>query len=178
MYYWSKEFSGYIYWHCFGCYWVRGLYSCALPAGSPLNSRHYRGNNHNNNNSNNNNSNKNNNNNKQRPFAGGPVGSPSHRSRTSIQRLRGFCFTSGGSFPESPRGTWGSLGCPSRPDMFVRGRILEVQVRWKLCARSRSLGRWTKSPNAKGAAEGGDFFGCWIAFFQPAAQRRPQQHKQ
>ena len=51
---------------------------------------------------------------------------PSHRSRTSIHWLRGFCFTGGGSFPESPRGTWSSLGCPSRSDLFVRGRILEV----------------------------------------------------
>ena len=75
------------------------------------------------------------------PLPGDLERSPSHRSRTSIHRLRGFCFTGGGSFPESPRGTWGSLGCPSRPDMFVRGRILEVQVRWKLCARSRSLGK-------------------------------------
>ena len=36
-------------------------------------------------------------------------GSPSHRSRTSIHRLRGFCFAGGGSFPESPRGTWGPM---------------------------------------------------------------------
>ena len=45
-------------------------------------------------------------------LAGGLSGSPLHRSRTSIHRLRGFCFTGGGSFPESLRSTWGSLGCP------------------------------------------------------------------
>ena len=79
----------------------------------------------------------------QRPFAGGPFwieGPPSHRSRTSIPRLRGFCFTGGGSFPESPRGTWGSLGCPSRPEMCVPDRTLQVQVRWKL-----SVASWTCS---------------------------------
>ena len=72
-----------------------------------------------NSNSNNNNNHDNNNNND--PLPGDPVGSPSHRSRTSIHWLRGFCFTGGGSFPESPRGTWGSLACPSRLDLFVRG---------------------------------------------------------
>ena len=52
------------------------------------------------------------------PLPGDSLGSPSHRSRTSIPWLRGFCFTGGGSFPESPRSTWGSLGCPSRPPFF------------------------------------------------------------
>ena len=50
------------------------------------------------------------------PLPGAPFGgwAPSHRSGTSIHRLRGFCFTGGGSFPESPRSTWGFWGCPSR----------------------------------------------------------------
>ena len=61
-----------------------------------------------------------NNSNNSDPLAGIFIGPPSHRSRTSIHRLRGFCFTGGGSFPESLRSTWGSLGCPSRRAVVFR----------------------------------------------------------
>ena len=122
MYYWSKEFSGYIYWHCFGCYWVRGLYSCALPAGSPLNSRHYRGNNHNNNNnSNNNNSNKNNNNNKQRPFAGGPCWVSLPPVTYIDSATPGFLFYQWGVLPGVSSRYVGLFGLPF-PPRYVRPR--------------------------------------------------------
>ena len=65
------------------------------------------------------------------PLPGDSLGSPSHRSRTSIPWLRGFCFTGGGSFPESPRSTWGSLGCPSRPPFFwVHVLRFGHEIRW------------------------------------------------
>ena len=43
----------------------------------------------------------------------------------------GFCFTGGGSFPESPRSTWGSLGCPSHlPFFWVHVLRFGHEIRW------------------------------------------------